>query len=56
MYHSTPFEAAAQDVPRPKWQEPRILIERSLAVNAQVPDPNAAPLFGPLSATPGTDP
>jgi len=54
MQHSTPFEAAAQDAPRQKWQEPRILIERSLAVNAQAPDPNAAPLFGPLSGTTGT--
>lgn len=54
MHHSTPVDTALEGTPRQKWQEPRILIERSLAVNAQAPDPNAAPLFGPLSTTPTT--
>lgn len=55
MHHSTSFEAAAQDESRQKWQEPMILIERSLYANAQAPDPGAGPMFGPLSGPTGTD-
>jgi hypothetical protein len=36
---------------RQKWQEPKILVERRLNGNAQEPDPNAAPLFGPFSTS-----
>ncbi len=36
---------------RQKWQEPKILVERRLSGNAQEPDPNAAPIFGPFSTS-----
>ena len=39
---------------RQKWQEPVILIERSLSVNAQDLGPLNGPAFGPLSGSVGS--
>lgn len=36
---------------RQKWQEPKVLVERSLVANAQELDPQAGPLFGPFSTS-----
>jgi hypothetical protein len=54
MNHSTSLRPDAQNTNRQKWQEPMILIERSLTASAQGPDPQGGPVFGPLSTTVGT--
>lgn len=51
MHHSTPAFVVSHAASKQKWQEPKILIERSLNANAQEPDPQAGPLFGPFSTT-----
>jgi hypothetical protein len=53
MYHSTSLSLRpeTQTTTRQKWQEPMILIERSLTATAQGPDPQGGPVFGPLSTT-----
>ncbi len=56
MHHSTTFTDNSQVTTRQKWQEPMILVERSLTANAQGPDPQGGPVFGPLSTTISTDP
>lgn len=51
MHHSNSTQAEALPASRQRWQEPAILVERSLMANAQGP----APLdFGPLGES--TDP
>ncbi len=54
MHHSTAIKAESHPVTKQKWQEPAILIERSLAANAQGPDVSGGPAFGPLSTSPTT--
>jgi hypothetical protein len=54
MQPSTSAQTESQGATRKKWQEPTILVERALSVNAQGPGPNAGPGFGPLSGTGGT--
>jgi hypothetical protein len=49
MYHSSNAASEVRPATRQKWQEPKVLVERLLSANAQAPDPNAAPLFGPFS-------
>ena len=49
MYHSSNAASEVRPATRQKWQEPKVLVERRLSANAQAPDPNAAPLFGPFS-------
>ncbi len=51
MHHSTHVTDDARPTTRQKWQEPKVLIERRLTANAQDPEPNAGPLFGPFSTT-----
>lgn len=51
MHHSTSPITESQTAVRQKWQEPMILVERSLTANAQGPDPQGGPVFGPLSTT-----
>lgn len=51
MHHSTPSSTNLQPARRQKWQEPAILVERSLTASAQGPDPLGGPAFGPLSTT-----
>ncbi len=51
MHHSTSGVAESRAASKQKWQEPKILVERSLIANAQEPDPQAGPLFGPFSTT-----
>jgi hypothetical protein len=51
MHHSKPAVVASRAASKQKWQEPKILVERSLNANAQEPDPQAGPLFGPFSTT-----
>ncbi len=56
MRHSTTLTTDSQATIRQKWQEPMILVERSLTANAQGPDPQGGPVFGPLSTTISTSP
>jgi hypothetical protein len=56
MHHSSSPITESQATVRQKWQEPMILVERSLTANAQGPDPQGGPVFGPLSTTVSTDP
>jgi hypothetical protein len=56
MHHSISPTTESQAAARQKWQEPMILVERSLTANAQGPDPQGGPVFGPLSTTVSTDP
>jgi hypothetical protein len=51
MHHSTPSSTDLPPARRQKWQEPLILLERSLTASAQGPDPLGGPVFGPLSTT-----
>lgn len=51
MHHSTASKANAQAAGRQKWQEPAILVERSLLANAQEGGPDFGPAFGPFSTT-----
>ncbi len=46
MHHSQPTPSSTTT--KQKWQEPMILVERSLNASAQ------GPAFGPLSSTPNT--
>ena len=48
MHRSTQESIKARGSSRQTWQEPIILIERSLSANAQGPGPEAGPVFGPL--------
>ena len=49
MFHTTPAIMAKRVANKQKWQEPKILVERSLIPTAQELDPQAGPLFGPFS-------
>ena len=51
MFHTTPAIMAKRVANKQKWQEPKILVERSLIPTAQELDPQAGPLFGPFSTT-----
>ncbi len=51
MFQPTPAVVANRTANRQKWQEPKILVERSLTPSAQELDPQAGPLFGPFSST-----
>ena len=51
MHHSTQDKSETRKSGRQTWQEPMILIERSLTANAQGVGPQAGPLFGPLNPT-----
>lgn len=51
MHHSTSIKTETPSASRQKWQEPAILVERSLTASAQGPDPLGGPAFGPLSNT-----
>lgn len=51
MHHLTPSSTNLQPARRQKWQEPAILVERSLTANAQEVDPLGGPAFGPLLGT-----
>lgn len=51
MHQSTAFTTESQGATKKRWQEPMILVERSLTANAQGPDPQGGPVFGPLSTT-----
>jgi hypothetical protein len=51
MNQSSSTKSELQAATRQKWQEPTILVERSLTVNAQGPGPQLGPAFGPLSGT-----
>jgi hypothetical protein len=52
MHHSASIKNEAHTATRQKWQEPMILVERSLNASAQGP----GPVFGPLSGTGTTGP
>lgn len=51
MVETTSAVVESRVAGRQKWQEPKVLVERSLIANAQDPDPQAGPLFGPFSTT-----
>lgn len=38
------------------WEEPRIILERTLEAQAQSPEEELPPLFGPLAVSGGTCP
>jgi hypothetical protein len=54
MHQSKSIQIESHGTSRQKWQEPAILVERSLTTNAQEPVPNIGPAFGPLSDSPGS--
>jgi hypothetical protein len=56
MHRSTQDKVESRLSSRQTWQEPMILIERSLSANAQGPGPHEGPVFGPLSTSTGTIP
>ena len=56
MHHSTQERVDPRESSRQLWQEPIILIERSLNANAQGPGPHEGPIFGPLSTSIITQP
>ena len=51
MHLSTQEKIEFHGSKRQTWQEPAILIERSLSANAQGPGPHEGPVFGPLSTS-----
>ena len=51
MHRSTQEKVESRLSSRQPWQEPMILIERSLSANAQGPGPHEGPVFGPLSTS-----
>jgi len=53
MHRSTQDKIEPRGSGRQTWQEPMILIERSLSVNAQGPGSSDGPVFGPLSNSNG---
>ncbi len=54
MHRSTQDKIESCGPSRQTWQEPMILIERSLSANAQGPGPHEGPVFGPLSTSTDT--
>lgn len=51
MVETKPAVVESRVAGRQKWQEPKVLVERSLVANAQELDPQAGPLFGPFSTS-----
>ena len=51
MHRSTQDKVESRGSSRQTWQEPMILIERSLSANAQGPGPHEGPVFGCLLYT-----
>jgi hypothetical protein len=54
MHRSVQARVEVRGSNRQSWQEPMILIERSLNANAQGPGPHEGPVFGPLSTSTAT--
>ena len=54
MHRSTQDKVESRELSRQAWQEPTILIERSLSASAKGPGPHEGSVFGPLSTSTDT--